>query len=87
LGFSVEKQILVGKQIVPRAPWVIPLEELGKEEVRLAVEEIRSGKSPTDVPIPTPNMTRSRTPPQRGHHTPLGQGQILQMLSYGSPMP
>jgi len=41
----IEKQILVGKQIVPCAPWVIPLEELEKEEVRLAVEEIRSGKS------------------------------------------
>jgi hypothetical protein len=29
-------------------------------------------------------MTRSGTPPQTGNDSPLGEGKILQMFSYGS---
>jgi hypothetical protein len=41
----IEKQIISGNQIVPCAPWAIPLEELEKDEVKRAAEGIKSGKN------------------------------------------
>ena len=41
----IEKQIISGNQIVPCAPWAIPLEELENDEVKRAAERIKSGRS------------------------------------------
>jgi len=41
----IEKQILTGNQIVPCAPWVIPLGELEKDEVKRAAEDIKNRKN------------------------------------------
>jgi hypothetical protein len=39
---------------------------------------------PSQITISTPNVTRSRTPPQTGYYPTPSQGKILQMFSYRS---
>jgi len=41
----IEKRIISGNQIVPCAPWTIPLGELEKDEVNRAAEEIKNRKN------------------------------------------
>lgn len=39
----IEKQIISANQVIPCAPWAIPMEELEKNEVKIAVKRIRDG--------------------------------------------
>lgn len=39
----IKQEIIKAGQVVPYAPWAIPVEELEKDEVKFAVERIRLG--------------------------------------------
>lgn len=39
----IKQEVIRAEQVVPFAPWAIPVEELGKDEVKFAVERIKRG--------------------------------------------